>query len=77
MFLLHNLGNTECSSAVQCQPVGRLDHHYLALQLLLQLTCCPVKSMSQSSQQVLMCTGGLHESSIRLEILFISTPKRI
>lgn len=45
-------------------------------ELLLQLRCFPLKSVSQSSWQVLLCTAGLDDSGARLEI-FDSTSKQV
>ena len=46
-------------------------------ELLLQRRYFPLKSVSQSSWQVLLCTVGLDESGSRLKILFDSTSEQI
>lgn len=77
IFYYTTWDDVECSSAMQCQLVGKLGHHYLALQLLLQLRSFSLKSVSQSCWQVLMCTAGLDDSGVGLEILFVRISNHI
>lgn len=44
---------------MQWQLAGKLDHHYLALQLRSATQMLPIKVVSKSSWQVLVCTVGL------------------
>lgn len=75
LFFIYVLCRTHLYHAMS--TCGKSDHHCLPLSSSLQLRCFPLKSVSQSSWQVLSGTAGLDDSGARLEILFDSTSKQV